>query len=130
MCYEHFPGMSHYLSADAEIIQDPLLGRAIVKIQDNQQLTAKEIVRAQCFELLTTAIASANTDAQEESESYAEMALKRPRIAVSPSASSHCGAHGGRAGRSGGRRECYVPGQPQYQPLHFIPPTFNICERL
>ena len=22
---EHFPGMSHYLSADAEIIQDPIL---------------------------------------------------------------------------------------------------------
>ena len=31
---ENFPGMSHYLLADAEIIQDPILERAIVKIQD------------------------------------------------------------------------------------------------
>ena len=31
---ENCTGMSHYLSADAEIIQNPILERAIVKIQD------------------------------------------------------------------------------------------------
>ena len=126
---EHFPGMSHYLSADAEIIQDPILERAIVKIQDGQQLTAEEIVHAQYFELPATAIATAEVNAQEESESFAELALKRRRVAAPASASSHRGAGGGQAGRSGGRRQCDVPVQPQYQPLHFIPPTSNICER-
>ena len=90
---ENFPGMSHYLLADAEIIQDPILERAIMKIQDGQQLTAEEIVRAQRFELPTTATAEAN--AREESVSFAEMALKRRRTAASASASSHRGACGG-----------------------------------
>ena len=31
---ENCTGMSHYLSADEEIIQDPILERAIMKIQD------------------------------------------------------------------------------------------------
>ena len=120
---ENFPGMSHYLSADAEIIQDPILERAIVKIQDGQQLTAEEIARAQCFELPATAVTTAEANAQEELESFAEMALKRRRITSTVSASV-----------SGGRKRCQrditdIPVQPQYQSLHFIPPTSNICER-
>ena len=91
---EHFLGMSHYLSANAKIIQDLILERAIMKIQDGQQSTTEEIVRAQCFELPATAIATAKANAQEESESFAEMALKRRRIAVPASASSHRGARG------------------------------------
>ena len=74
---ENFPEMSHYLSADAEIIQDPILERAIVKIQDGQPLTAEEITRAQCFELPTTTVATAEANEQQKSESFAEMALKR-----------------------------------------------------
>ena len=74
---ENFPGMSHYLLADAEIIQDPILERAIVKIQDGQQLTAEEIMRAQCFELPATAVTTPEANAQEESESFAEMAFKK-----------------------------------------------------
>ena len=126
---ENFPGMSHYLSADAEIIQDPILERAIVKIQDGQQLTAEEIARAQCFELPATAVTTAEANAQEESESFAEMALKRRRITSNVSASVSRGCASGR-----GRKRCQrditdILVQPQYQSLHFIPPTSNICER-
>lgn len=124
---ENFPGMAHYLSADADIIQDPVLERAIVKIQDGQPLSAEEIAHAQCFELPTSAIATAEANAtQDESVSFAEMALKRRKITVPASTSSIGGAQSGRAGRS--RRNC-TPAQPQYQDLRFIPPTSNICER-
>ena len=94
-----------------------------------RQLTVEDIVRVQCFKLPATAIATAEANAQEESESFVDMALKRRRIAVPASATSHRCAHSGRAGCSGGRRECDVPIQPQYQPLHFIPPISDICER-
>lgn len=122
---EKFPEMSYYLSSNAEIIQNPVLERAIVKIQDNQPLTAEEIACAQCFELSsTTSTVEAGTD--EESESFAELALKKRRVTPT----SVLSYHGTRAsdGRRGRRREC-VQVQPQYQPLDYIPPTSNICER-
>lgn len=96
------------------------------KFRTVQQLTAEEIICAQCFEFPATAIATAEAIAQEESVSFVETALNRRRTAAPALASSH---RAGRAGRSGGRRVCDVPVQPQYQPLHFIPPTSNICER-
>ena len=88
-------------------------------------------MHAQCFELPATAVATPEANAQE-SESFAEMAFKKRRIAAPASTSSHRGACGGRAsgrGRGGGRHKSDVPIQPQYQPLLFIPPTSNICER-
>ena len=132
---ENFPGMSHYLLADAEIIQDPILERAIVKIQDGQQLTAEEIVHAQCFELLVAAVDTAEANAQEKSKYFAEMAFKKRRMIDMPasaSASSHCGGRGsgrGTRGSGGGRHRSDCPIQPQYPSLLFIPPTSNICER-
>ena len=112
--------MSHYLLADAEILFWKELSWKFRTVSWRNR---------QCFELLTTAIATAEANAQEKSVSVAEMALKRQRTAAPTSASSHRGAHGGQAGCSGGHHECDVPIQPQYQPLHFIPPTSNICER-
>ena len=57
--------MSDYLSGDAKIIQDLILESVIVKIQDGQQLTAEEIIRAHCLKFPTTAIATAEANAQE-----------------------------------------------------------------
>ena len=85
---EQFLGMPYYLSADANMIQNLVLGRALVKIQDGQQVTAEEIFHAQCFELPVTAITTAEDNVQEESESYADIALKRQRIRVAAPAST------------------------------------------
>ena len=123
---ENFPGMSHYLLADAEIIQDPILERAIVKIQDGQLKKSSVLNASSSSQMQLPLPKPCNA---QESVSSAEMALKRQRTAAPASASSHRGARGGQAGCSGGHHECDVPVQPQYQPLHFIPPTSNICEQ-
>ena len=129
---ENFPTMAHYLSSDAEIIQDPILERAIVKIQDGQPLTAEEIASAQCFEVPTSASPAIEVSTQEHSESFAEIALKRRKVATPALVSSYRSRRGSRAsnrGRSSRRRECDFPVQPQYPSLHYIPPTSNMCER-
>uniref|UniRef100_A0A1X7THM0 Uncharacterized protein n=1 Tax=Amphimedon queenslandica TaxID=400682 RepID=A0A1X7THM0_AMPQE len=98
--------MTRYLSVDAEIIYDNILKEAILKIQDNQQLTAKEIKRAHCFELTPTTIIATKANATEELKAFAEMALKRQKITVSKSASAH---YGGQASCKGGWSEQHVP---------------------
>ena len=111
---DSFPGMSHYLSPNANIIQDPVFERAIVKIHDGQQLTVEEIAHAQCFELPVTTVTTVESNAQDKSESFAEMALKRRRISSNVSTTSH---YAGGRDSDRGRKPCYqretdIPVQP------------------
>ena len=103
-----FPEMGHHLDERAEIVVDPTLETAIVKVLRDQRnvLTPSEKAKLECFKENTPLSHSSSVTETEDDDTlnFAQRLLKKRRVSVhDPS---------------------------EFMDLSFIPPTSNIVERL